>query len=65
MELQVLVEGKPRDVCGVDENTTTEEVVNVLKESLKLSGSYCLVAFWRKNEIVFSPSENPLNLITR
>nr|CDS15177.1 ras association domain containing protein [Echinococcus granulosus] len=65
MELRVFVNGKPRDVCGVDENTTAEDVVNVLCESLRLVGYYCLVAFWRKNEIVFSPSESPLNVITR
>ncbi|EUB59140.1 Ras association domain-containing protein 8 [Echinococcus granulosus] len=64
MELRVFVNGKPRDVCGVDENTTAEDVVNVLCESLRLVGYYCLVAFWRKNEIVFSPSESPLNVIT-
>ncbi|KAL5966259.1 Ras association domain-containing protein 8 [Taenia solium] len=65
MELRVIVNGKPRDVCGVDENTTAEDVVNVLCESLHLAGYYCLVAYWRKNEIVFSPSESPLNVITR
>ncbi|VDM17518.1 unnamed protein product [Hydatigera taeniaeformis] len=65
MELRVFVNGKPRDVCGVDENTTAEDVVNVLCESLSLAGYYCLVAYWRKNEIVFSPSESPLNVITR
>ncbi|KAL5111593.1 Ras association domain-containing protein 8 [Taenia crassiceps] len=65
MELRVFVNGKPRDVCGVDENTTAEDVVNVLCESLHLVGYYCLVAYWRKNEIVFSPSESPLNVITR
>ncbi|VDL61571.1 unnamed protein product [Hymenolepis diminuta] len=65
MELQVFVNGKPRDVCGVDNNTTAEEVVNVLCQSLYLVGSYCLVAYWQKNEIVFAPSESPLNLIRR
>lgn len=65
MELQVFVNGKPRDVCGVDNNTTAEEVVNVLRQSLYLVGSYCLVAYWQKNEIVFAPSESPLNLIRR
>lgn len=65
MELQVFVNGKPRDVCGVDDNTSAEEVVAVLCQSLHLSGSYCLVAYWQKNEIVFSPSESPLNIIRR
>lgn len=65
MELQVFVDGKSRDVCGVDERTTTEEITSVLMETLKLCGSYCLVAYWRENEIILSPNECPLNLIRR
>ncbi|VDD77010.1 unnamed protein product [Mesocestoides corti] len=64
-ELKVVVNGKPKDVCGVDEETTAEDVVDVLRESLKLKETFCLVASWRKNIIIFSSSERPLAFISR
>lgn len=57
MDLKVYVEGVLREVCGVTDNTTCEEIIVKLAQAANLPGFYILVAVYRSHEDTLSADE--------
>ncbi|VDO75475.1 unnamed protein product [Schistosoma margrebowiei] len=63
MDIKVNIDGVLREVCGVNEGTTCEEVIFKLAQIASLPGFYTLVASCRDKEITLSPEEKIINFI--
>lgn len=50
MELKVRVDGIPRVVCGVTNNTTCQDVVRALAVATSQAGRFTLIEKFRSNE---------------
>ncbi|CAL8096189.1 unnamed protein product [Calicophoron daubneyi] len=61
MDLKVSIEGVLREVCGVVESTTCEEIIFKLAQAASLPGFYTLVAKYRGREETLSPDERIIN----
>ncbi|KAA3682367.1 Ras association domain-containing protein 7/8 [Paragonimus westermani] len=57
MDLKVYIEGVLREVCGVTESTTCEEIIIKLAQAANLPGFYTLVAVYRGREDTLSADE--------
>ena len=51
MELKVHVDQTIRLVCGVNEQTTVQEIIMVLAQALKQTGRFYLVECWSGNNV--------------
>ncbi|XP_040826705.1 ras association domain-containing protein 7 isoform X1 [Ochotona curzoniae] len=60
MELKVWVDGIPRVVCGVSEQTTCQEVVIALAQAIGQTGRFVLVQRLREKERQLLPQECPV-----
>ena len=60
MELKVWVEGFPRVISGVHEQTTCRDVIRALAQALGRPGRYSLVQRWRDSERTVAPTVNLL-----
>lgn len=60
MELKVWVEGIPRVICGVTQDTTCHEVVIALAHATGKTGRFTLVEKWKNSERLVAPTEKPL-----
>lgn len=65
MEVKVLVEGLPRVVCGLTEQTSCQEVVIVLAQALSRPGRYTLQEKFKDFERDMSPSESLLESLQK
>ena len=65
MELKVWVEGMPRIVCGVNDDTTCQDVVVALAHATGKTGRFTLIEKWRDNEHMLAPTENPLDALQK
>uniref|UniRef100_A0A7N6A4U3 Ras-associating domain-containing protein n=1 Tax=Anabas testudineus TaxID=64144 RepID=A0A7N6A4U3_ANATE len=65
MEVKVFVDGIPRVVCGVTEETTCQEVVIALAQALGQSGRYTLREKFKDFERCMTPSEHLLETLER
>nr|CAH8855966.1 unnamed protein product [Trichobilharzia regenti] len=63
MDIKVNIDGVLREVCGVTEGTTCEEVIFKLAQVASLPGFYTLVASIREEEVTLSPDERIINFI--
>ncbi|CAH8587214.1 unnamed protein product [Schistosoma rodhaini] len=63
MDIKVNIDGVLREVCGINEGTTCEEVIFKLAQIASLPGFYTLVASCRDKEITLSPEERIINFI--
>ncbi|KAH8872332.1 Ras association domain-containing protein 8 [Schistosoma japonicum] len=63
MDIKVNVDGVVRDVCGVHEGTTCEEVIFKLAQVSSLPGFYTLVVSYRDEEVTLSPEERIISFI--
>ena len=59
------MEGIPRVVCGVAENTTCHEVILALASAIRKVGRFTLVEKWRDTEHLLEPSDSPLQSLTK
>ncbi|KAA0197356.1 Ras association domain-containing protein 8 [Fasciolopsis buskii] len=57
MDLKVSIEGVLREVCGVSETTTCEEIIFKLAQAASLPGFYTLVVRYHGKEETLSPEE--------
>nr|XP_002121494.1 ras association domain-containing protein 8-like isoform X1 [Ciona intestinalis] len=64
MELKVWVDGIQRVVCGINEQTTVQEVVIALAQATGRTGRYTLVEQWRGTEKMLPPTERPLQVLS-
>uniref|UniRef100_A0A8C6VQI9 Ras association domain family member 11 n=1 Tax=Nothobranchius furzeri TaxID=105023 RepID=A0A8C6VQI9_NOTFU len=65
MEVKVSVNGVPRVVCGVTEDTTCQEVVLALAQALGQPGRYILREKFKDFERCMSPGERPLETLMK
>ncbi|XP_049438309.1 ras association domain-containing protein 8 isoform X2 [Epinephelus fuscoguttatus] len=65
MEVKVTVDGIPRVVCGVTEETTCQDVVIVLAQALGQPGRYTLQEKFKDFERCMAPSECLLETLER
>ncbi|AWP09305.1 putative ras association domain-containing protein 8-like [Scophthalmus maximus] len=65
MEVKVSVEGVPRVVCGVTEETTCQEVVVVLAQALGQPGRYMLREKFKDFERWMTPNERLLETLEK
>ncbi|XP_061745690.1 ras association domain-containing protein 8 isoform X2 [Nerophis ophidion] len=65
MELKVSVDGLPRLVCGVTEETTSQDVVTVLAQALGQPGRYMLRESYKDFERCMAPNERPLETLRK
>ncbi|XP_038676678.1 ras association domain-containing protein 8-like isoform X3 [Scyliorhinus canicula] len=65
MELKVWVDGIQRVVCGVNENTTCQEVVIALAQAMGRTGRYTLKEKWKDVERHFMPDEKLLPSLSK
>ncbi|CAG6021105.1 unnamed protein product [Menidia menidia] len=65
MEVRVCVEGIPRVVCGVTEETTCQEVVLALAQSLGQPGRYTLCEKFKDFERCMMPDEHLLETLEK
>ncbi|CAH8593889.1 unnamed protein product [Heterobilharzia americana] len=63
MDIKVNADGVLREVCGINEGTTCEEVIFKLAQVASLPGFYTLVASYREEEVTLSPDERIINFI--
>ncbi|XP_041367137.1 nuclear transcription factor Y subunit gamma-like [Gigantopelta aegis] len=63
MELKVWVEGIPRVVCGVTDDTTCQDVVIALAHAMGRTGRFTLIEKWRDVERPLSAAEFPLRVL--
>ncbi|CAH8518657.1 unnamed protein product [Schistosoma turkestanicum] len=63
MDIKVNIDGVVREVCGINDGTTCEEVIFKLAQVASLPGFYTLVASYRDQEITLSPEERIKNFI--
>ncbi|KAG7521181.1 ras association domain-containing protein 8-like [Solea senegalensis] len=65
MEVKVSVDGVPRVVCGVTEETTCQEVVVALAQALGQPGRYMLREKFKEFERCMTPSERLLETLEK
>uniref|UniRef100_A0A8C4I879 Ras-associating domain-containing protein n=1 Tax=Dicentrarchus labrax TaxID=13489 RepID=A0A8C4I879_DICLA len=65
MEVKVSVDGIPRVVCGVTEETTCQEVVIALAQALGQSGRYTLREKFKDFERCMTPNEHLLETLEK
>ncbi|XP_019718479.1 ras association domain-containing protein 8 [Hippocampus comes] len=65
MEIKVSVDGLPRLVCGVTDETTCQEVVTVLAQALGQPGRYMLRETFKDFERCMAPAERPLEMLKK
>ncbi|KAM4737998.1 ras association domain-containing protein 8 [Anableps anableps] len=65
MEVKVSVNGIPRVVCGVTEETTCQEVVLVLAQSIRQPGRYTLREKFKDFERCMTPDERLLETLEK
>ncbi|XP_061127068.1 ras association domain-containing protein 8 [Syngnathus typhle] len=65
MEIKVSVDGVPRLVCGVTDETTCQEVVTVLAQALGQPGRYMLRETFKDFERCMAPDERPLEMLKK
>ncbi|XP_047453854.1 ras association domain-containing protein 8 [Mugil cephalus] len=65
MEVKVFVDGIPRVVCGVTEETTCQEVVLALAQALSQSGRYTLREKFKDFERCMMPDERLLEMLEK
>uniref|UniRef100_A0A1A7XEK2 Si:ch211-261n11.3 n=1 Tax=Iconisemion striatum TaxID=60296 RepID=A0A1A7XEK2_9TELE len=65
MEVKVLVNGIPRMVCGVTEDTTCQEVVLALAQASGQPGRYTLREKFKDFERCMTPGERPLETLKK
>uniref|UniRef100_A0A3B5KNJ0 Ras-associating domain-containing protein n=1 Tax=Xiphophorus couchianus TaxID=32473 RepID=A0A3B5KNJ0_9TELE len=65
MEVKVSVKGIPRVVCGVTEETTCQDVVLVLAQSLGQPGRYTLREKFKDFERCMTPDERLLETLKK
>ncbi|XP_040922329.1 ras association domain-containing protein 8 [Toxotes jaculatrix] len=65
MEVKVSVDGIPRVVCGVTEETTCQEVVIALAQALSQSGRYTLREKFKDFERCMTPNERLLETLEK
>ncbi|XP_020778120.1 ras association domain-containing protein 8 [Boleophthalmus pectinirostris] len=65
MEVKVLVNGRPRVVCGLTKDTTCQDVVIALAQALGQPGRYTLREKFKDFERCMTPSEHILETLER
>ncbi|MEE6498533.1 hypothetical protein FKM82_003148 [Ascaphus truei] len=65
MELKVWVDGVPRVVCGVSEQTSCQDVVIALAQAIGQTGRYILIQTLRDKERQLLPHEKPLEFLAK
>uniref|UniRef100_A0A3P9P5Q0 Ras association domain family member 11 n=1 Tax=Poecilia reticulata TaxID=8081 RepID=A0A3P9P5Q0_POERE len=65
MEVKVSVKGIPRVVCGVTEETTCQDMVLVLAQSLRQPGRYALQEKFKDFERCMTPDERLLETLKK
>lgn len=63
MDLKVSIEGVLREVCGVSETTTCEEIIFKLAQAASLPGFYTLVVRYHGKEETLSPEERIISFL--
>ncbi|XP_076116243.1 uncharacterized protein LOC143083786 isoform X1 [Mytilus galloprovincialis] len=65
MELKVRVDGIPRIVCGVTENTTCQDIVIALAHAMGRTGTFTLIEKWRDSERPLNKAEFPVKVLQK
>ncbi|CAC5416944.1 RASSF7_8 [Mytilus coruscus] len=65
MELKVRVDGIPRIVCGVTENTTCQDIVIALAHAMGRTGTFTLIEKWQDNERPLNKAEFPVKVLQK
>lgn len=70
MELRVHVDNTIRTVCGLERNTTVQEIILALAHSLKQTGRFYMIENHHSKKLnllprIMSPSEKPLDLLDK
>ncbi|TPP62919.1 Ras association domain-containing protein 8 [Fasciola gigantica] len=63
MDLKVSIEGVLREVCGVSDTTTCEEIIFKLAQAASLPGFYTLVVRYHGKEETLSPEERIVSFL--
>lgn len=63
MEFKVWVDGFPRVLGGVTEDTTCQDMIIALASAMGRTGRFSLLEKWRENERTLAPTENPLKIL--